>query len=214
MKKTILITILALALLSACANTGSGGGAGDAVSAKEEFFNTIKQLPTEYMVSYNILIQDYESTITMYVKDQNLRVDASNEQGNALMLMTPNQAVNCAQANNEWSCFKIESDQIINPVTQFKELYEKAEMQENVEITRDGNMKIATITAPCYKIHYNTSEVDVIQRACLSNEGVILYAKNIVGEQTVAFEATDYNSKVSNDIFKIPEDAKMMDFGS
>ncbi|MBR9675943.1 hypothetical protein GOV05_02970 [Candidatus Woesearchaeota archaeon] len=213
-KKTLILILLisaSLLFVGCKAKTESSSKDEPKISAKEEFYNTLLKMPSEYMVEYTIVIQDFPSTSRMYIKGDNFRADTKSAEGEGFMILKSGEVTSCATVQGELTCFKIENEEVINPLANFKELYKKVSEEPGFEIYRDGEMKISGETAKCYKVIIVTEETNTTQRSCVSDEGVLLYAKNTAGEDTIAFEATDYSNKVSDSMFVVPADAKIMD---
>lgn len=184
------------------AQGGSSGG-----SASDDFLEMLGLRGTiQYKVAYDISsdagVQQTSSQMTQYIKGtKKMRFDSAYAGTESRSYLLDDLFYSCSQQQGAWSCIKIALSKDDNT----KAVDDIEANKDDYQITADGSMQIAGVTASCFKVSGKNIES---YRACYSPEGVPLYVKMISASGgksfTTEMKATSYSTSVSDSDFVLP----------
>jgi hypothetical protein len=179
-------------------------------SVSDAFLNILGMKSTlQYRVAYSIISnaggQQTVSQMTQYMKGTDkLRMDSSFESMESRTYLVDGAYYSCSSQQGTWTCMKI----TIPADDSTTSMDDVALHKDDYQITADGTMQVAGVTAACYRVTGKSIEYS---RSCYSPEGVPLYVKMTSISQGGAFdtemEATSYSTSVSDSDFALPATA-------
>ena len=174
--------------------------------ASDEFEDAITaymggQFFVEYSMTSSADGETATGTMSQYFGGTNrMRTDSTSEGITSRFYLVNDELVTCFTYDGEWQCNKLPEGEK-NDETETGDLTDYADDGDNVEYTvvRDGTMKVAGVTAECYKI----TEEQGLSRYCLY-DSIPLYVKSEYDGGMSELTATKYRKSVSASDFTYP----------
>lgn len=183
-------------------------------SGEAEFLKLLNQKANlEWKVAYDLKSTYVGKTTNMqmteYMKtEKKIRMDSAFDGIETQTFMVTDVYTTCSKQDGSWSCFKLDAKKTDGVDVQATE--QKMEDNPNdYEITSDGTMQIAGVTATCFKI---VSKQDKYTNRYCFKDAVPLYVYVQTEDGTSEMKATSYSTKVSDSDFVPP--AKAQDMGA
>lgn len=234
MKKRIFLVIcIAAVLFSAGCNTSQKGSDANTVSTSDKtpsggLSDDLKGMfsghPVEYMVEYEMTMEtggdQAKSMHANYYRGDQMRIDTTNEDMESRFYMNKDEFISCTKQGGEWGCIKMQDAQ--SQPREEEPAKDMDELKKNIEdekASRIPDRVIAGVTCKCFysKINLNipqakeTGMSDIESTYCVSPEGVPLYIESKTENMHRISEATKYRTKLTDDDFTPPAEAKTME---
>ncbi|MCX6772735.1 MAG: hypothetical protein NTV88_03110 [Candidatus Micrarchaeota archaeon] len=180
----------------------SGGSDSDSFLSILGLKSTL-QYKVAYDISSGTAGQQAVLQMTQYLKGTTkMRSDSAYQGIESRTYVVDGAYYSCSNAQGAWTCMKL----TIPKEDTTKSIDDVATNKENYQITADGTMQVAGVTANCYKVIGKNLDYS---RSCYSPEGVPLYVKitstSAQGETgSTEMTATSYSTSVSDSDFALP----------
>lgn len=167
-----------------------------------------------YRVSYQMEVPNQpKGTVQQWFKGEKFRIDTEVEGTNARIYRVDDSTTTCMNREGNWNCFNLpemanRSAGGSEAIKKLREVEENSESYQN-RITKAGTRVVAGEETTCFEIE--ESEENESWLSCYSNNhGIPLYMEGENSEGSWQMTATDFQTSVSEEDFKLPAEPQSM----